>query len=275
LKPVLYFSFLFRNQFRRLSAIAPGRRNLFYSRLIQQGFIIHQTIKHFTMTRKLQLLSALIMLVIAGCQKDVQLSPTANRVPSTLAGAQASTIYLSVTVQDLSTNNIISDGKGAYIHGTDRVEATILSSDGNFYMNTNNNTVKAPIRNMLFLPNNPELALNGERNYSLRTAAGTWLQNMVVGSSQNVGFRAWGVQQGGVVDWRLLFRNGWENSTTSLTDYAKVTRSSNDVWIIEPANYAGVTPAYARLITGSDPPLAIGAGYYQVPFKLTLTRLVK
>jgi hypothetical protein len=43
------------------------------------------------------------------------------------------------------------------------------------------------------------------------------------------------------------------------------------VWTIEPASYPGVTPSNARLIDGNNNP--IGLGYYQTPFKLTLTRI--
>src|SRR6266487_1482255 len=217
------------------------------------------------MKKNLNLTVLLAVLGLAGCQKDIQQSTEQNSSVEPMVTAKApatgnTTVNLSVTVDDASVNNILSDGKGAYINGTDRVDAQILSSDGNFYMNTNNNTVKTPVRTMQFLPGNPELGLAGKRNYSLRTNATTWLQNMTVGSSQNVGFRAWGVQQGGVVDWRLLFRNGLENNSSSLTDYAKVTRTSNDEWTIEPANYA-TTPANARLIDGNDN--SIGLGYYQ------------
>ena len=229
------------------------------------------------MKPNLSFATVLAMLIVAGCQKDIQqskeqnTSATTSTNQSSAAGNQ--TVYLSVTIDDALGNQIRSDGNGPYINGTDRVEATILSSDGNFYMNTNNNTARTAIRTMQFLPGNSGLGLGGKRNYSLRTAATVLLQNMVVGTTQYVGFRAWGVQQAGVVDWRLLFRNGLENTSTSLTDYAKVARTTSDEWTIEPASYPGVTSAYARLIDGNDN--SIGAGYYQVPFKLKLTRLAK
>ena len=228
------------------------------------------------MKKNLNLTALLALLAMAGCQKDIQQSTEQNESVTSMSAARPTasgntTVNLSVTVDDASANNILSDSKGAYINGTDRVDAQILSSDGNFYMNTNNNTVKETIRKMIFLPNNPELQLAGKRNYSLRTNAPIPLQNMALNTPQNVGFRVWGVQQGGVVDWRLLYRNGLEDIPSSPTDYAKVTRVSNDVWTIEPASYPGVTPANAGLIDGSNTP--IGLGYYQLPFKLTLTRI--
>src|SRR5258706_7396932 len=156
------------------------------------------------------------LLALTGCQKDIQQSTEQNTSEASMFAARPTatgnaTVDLSVTVIDASTNRILSDNKGAYINGLDRVDAQILSSDGNFYMNTNNNTVKTPIRTIQFLQGTPELGLAGKRNYSLRTTATIWLQNMAVGSYQYVGFRAWGVQQSGIVDWRLLFRNGLEN----------------------------------------------------------------
>ena len=230
------------------------------------------------MKKSINFTGLLTLLVLAGCQKDIQQSAEQTASVESASVAKPSsggntTVNLSVTVDDASANKILSDGKGAYINGTDRVEAQILSSDGNFYMNTNNNTVKTPVRTIQFLPGNPELNLSGKRNYSLRTNAAIWLQNMAIGSFQNVGFRAWGVQQGGVVDWRLLFRNGLEDNASSLTDYAKVTRVSNDMWTIEPAGYQAVIFANARLIDSNDN--SIGLGYYQVPFKLTLTRTTR
>jgi len=232
------------------------------------------------MKRNLSLPALLAVFAISSCQKDMLTTTERNTSATGLSAAKTSagaggntTINLSVTVDNASGNQILSDGKGAYVNGTDRVDAQILSSDGNFYMNTNNNTVKLSIRTMSFLPGNPELGLAEERNYSLRTNASIRLQDMAVNSSQNVGFRVWGVLQSGVVDWRLLFRNGLEASPSSLTDSAKVTRLPNDVWTIEPAGVPGIIFANARLVNGLD--TSKGLGYYQVPFKLTLTRITR
>jgi hypothetical protein len=222
------------------------------------------------MKKHLNLSTLMLLLFMAGCQKDIQPTIEQNISEETMAkspSAGNTTINLSVEVDDLAGNQILSDGQGEYINGVGRVQAQILSSDGNFYMNTNNNTVKQPIRTMQFLPTNPELNLSGKRNYSLRTTATIRLQDMLPTTSQNVGMRAWGVEQGGVVNWKIKFRNGINASP--LTDYAKVTRISNDRWTIEPANDPGVTPANAELTEGNDN----HRGYYIVPFRLTLTRI--
>jgi hypothetical protein len=228
------------------------------------------------MKKNLSLTAFLTVLTLVSCQKSIQQSPDPSNQISTMSAAKSpsagnTTVNLSVLVDDGASNQILSDGKGAYINGTDQVGAQILSSDGNFYMNTNSNTAQAPVRTMSFLPGPLGTTLEGKRNYSLRTNATIMLQNMAVASSQEVGFRAWGVQQHGVVDWRLLFRNGLEASSTSLTDSALVTRISTTVWTVEPANCIGITYANARLIDGYNN--NIGSGYYQVPFKLTLNKI--
>ncbi|HET9745799.1 MAG TPA: hypothetical protein VFP97_08805 [Chitinophagaceae bacterium] len=234
------------------------------------------------MKKNFSMLTLILVLAITGCQKNIQ--QPAEQKDSELAGAAANkggpangSVYLIVTVDDAAGNMIRSDNGTAYIHGTDRVEAQLLSSDGNFYMNTNNNTVKQPIRSMQFLPGS-DVDLSGNRNYSLRTSAPqdpainngntVWIQNLAVGQSQLMSMRAWGVEQQGVVDWKLLFRNGPENNSSSLTDYVLVTRTSSnpDTWTIEPATPAAV----ARLVNGTDVPF--GSEYYQVPFRLTLRR---
>jgi len=233
------------------------------------------------MKKQLTTLPLILLLNISGCQKDIQQS--AEQKDLEIAGAKNGspangTIYLTVTLDETITGNQIwDDNNGPYTHGTDRVEAQILSSDGNFYMNTNNNTVKQPIRIMQFLTGTVDLS--GNRNYSLRTSAPldpdinggntVWIQNLGEGQSQLMSFRAWGVDQQGVVDWRLLFRNGPENyPSSSSTDYVLVTRNPGDEWTIVPAGFPSVTPANARLVNGNGDPL----GYYVTPFKLILKK---
>jgi len=163
------------------------------------------------MKKHLTTLPLILLMVISGCQKDIQQS--AEQKDLEIAGAKNGspangTIYLTVTLDDAAGDKIRSDNGTAYIHGTNRVEAQILSSDGNFYMNTNNNTVKQPIRTMQFLPGTVDLS--GNRNYSLRTSSPldpsinngntVWIQNLGVDQSQIMCMRAWGVDQQGVVD---------------------------------------------------------------------------
>lgn|SRR5688572_24830264 len=231
------------------------------------------------MKKHLTTLPLILLMVISGCQKDIQQS--AEQKDLEIAGAKNGspangTIYLTVTLDDAAGDKIRSDNGTAYIHGTNRVEAQILSSDGNFYMNTNNNTVKQPIRTMQFLPGTVDLS--GNRNYSLRTSSPldpsinngntVWIQNLGVDQSQIMCMRAWGVDQQGVVDWKLLFRNGPENyPASSLTDYVLVTRTAADTWTIEPAEISSPA-ANSRLVNGND----VGSEHYQVPFKLTLVK---
>jgi len=223
------------------------------------------------MKKNLNLTILGLVLFLAGCQKDIQPSIEQSSSEETMAKAPSAgnnTINLSVEVEDL-TGGIESDGQGLYLNGTDRVQAQILSSDGNFFMNTNNNGAKQAIRTMLFLPGNPELNLNDpiNRNYSLRTNAAIPLQNMDAnGGTQLVGFRVWAFQQQGAISWKLLFRMGIEDYPGSLTSYANVTRNG-DTWTIEAAD----PNANARLADGNSP--ATPFGLYIVPFKLTLTKI--
>lgn len=251
----------------------------FITKCVVKLFII----KTNKMKKHLTTLPLILLLIISGCQKDIR--QTVEQSDSEIAGAAAKngpptngTVYLIVTVDDATGNKILSDNETDYIHGINRVEAQLLSSDGNFYMNTNNNTVKQPIRTMQFLPGTAGIDLSGNRNYSLRTSAPldqsinggntVWIQNLSIDDSQIMCMRAWGVDQQGVVDWKLLFRNGPENNSASSTDYVLVTRTAPDTWTIEPAGFPSVTPANARLLDGNDAPL----GYHVAPFKLTLRK---
>ena len=239
------------------------------------------------MKKNLNIYGLLVLLILGACQKGIRQQSEQNSSvePTSVAKAKApgnGTIYLTVTLYEtIAGNKIWDDDNGPYIHGMDRVEAQILSSDGNFYMNTNNNTVKQPIRTIQFLPDATDVDLSGNRNYSLRTSVPqdqninggntVWIQNLGVGQSQLMSMRAWGVDQQGVVDWKLLFRNGPENTSSSSTDYVRVTRTNSnpDTWTIEPAG-TSLPAANARLVNGNDQ--AYGSEYYVAPFKLTLVR---
>ncbi len=212
--------------------------------------------------------------------KEVQQQTGENTDQSSLneRAAGNNTVYLRVTIEpvnSLGSSEILSDG-GDYVHGLQQVEAQILSSDGNFYMNTNSNTAKATIRRLVFENTDRFLpyVMNGLPNYSLRTTiadGATPIQNMVVGGTpQLVGFRVWGVKLKGVVDWRLVYKNGYESdywNSSSTTDYAKVTRISETQWTIEPAG-----PGNSALYPGNASSTADKIADYVVPFKLTLRR---
>ena len=236
------------------------------------------------MKQKLIIFKLLTVLVLTSCQKDTSQQPEQNSSEEIISAVRGErlprieSVYLAVTVRNEPDDQILSDNGTPYIHGTDRVEAQILSSDGNFYMNTNNNTVKLPIRTMQFLAGSA-VTLGEKRNYSLRTSIPLdpainggntkWVQDLSVGESQIMSMRAWGVQEQGVVDWKLLFRNGDENNSTSSTDYVRVTRVAGNTWTIEPGGVSE-TAARVRLVTGCDAPL--GSEYYHAPFKLTLVK---
>ncbi len=215
------------------------------------------------MKKVLNLATLLLLIFLGSCKKEVQQQTEAN-TPNSLSNARAatSTLYLRVTVESLNgstSSEILSDGKGDYIHGSQQVEAQILSSDGNFFMQTNN-TFRAPLRTLLF-PFNRE-RLEGKTNYRLRTTCTTWLQNMELNSTQILPFRVWGNTGKGTLDWNMRFDNGQDAQTV----YATVTRRDANTWTIEPANGSAI----AKLTDGNG--IAIGDGHPTVPFKLTLTR---
>lgn len=216
--------------------------------------------------KALNLTTLLFLILLGSCKKEVQ-QQTEEQTLQSVSNARAgnSTVYLRVTVEPINgttSSQILSDGSD-YIHGSQQVEAQILSSDGNFYMQTNT-TFKTPVRTLLF-PFNPS-RLEGKTNYRLRTTCTTWLQNMDLnGGTQTIPFRVWGNVGKGTLDWNMRFDNGQD----AVTDYAIVTRLDANTWTIEPANVSAI-PANARLTDGSG--ANIDDGYDVVPFKLTLKR---
>jgi len=230
--------------------------------------------KNLKMKKNLNLTMLLAIMALAACQKEMP-QQTEDDVLTSVASAKAGgstgsgTVYLTVTVEDNTTDgtptNIRSDAYNndgspkAYIHGVEKVEAQILSSDGNFYMQTNNNTTTAPIRNLRF----PfYTALENKHQYRLRTRnTGTWLQNLPDGE-HIMGFRVWANRPKGVLDWNMVFDTGQDAGTTLV----KVTRSGN-TWTIE-----SIAPSTAKLTDGSGQPLPSESnGYHAVPFKMMLT----
>ena len=242
------------------------------------------------MRKSLNITGLLLLLAIAGCRKEVQeLQKDYEPVAAAKAsGTSTPAVYLRVKVDPIvavegdTTAKIRSDYRGThngdYLHGLDRVEAQVMSSDGHFYMNTNNNTVKEPLRTMRFLLDNSPVAMTGQKNYSLRTTplsdepAFVWLQNMYLGQVQYVGLRAWGLQDRGIVEWRLQYRTGPQDEFYNQTVKAKVTKTATG-WVIEPHLQEGQTAANAVLRDGATKPNPIGNPIYQVPFRFELTKL--
>lgn len=248
--------------------------------------------KHF-----IQLVALASALIFAGCKKSAQQEQVALSDPQTASvdksssGSSGGNINLMVDVDPTSGNKVLSDNGGSYSNGSQLVQAQILSSDGNFYMNTNSNTAKPSIRSLLFLADDPQYStsatpnLTGEANYSLRTDVpynpainpnGTkGLQNMnPSGDQQYMQFRVLGIGSKGIIDWRLVWKNGYESdywNPSSPSDYVLVTRLGN-VWTIQPADFDHSGNKYAALRPGNDNSSATPT-YYHMPFKLTLTKI--
>jgi hypothetical protein len=227
------------------------------------------------MKKNLNLSVLLAILMLAGCKKEVpqqSLSDDLTSVPMAKGGGSGGdgTVYLTVTVHNEGTE-IQNDEKnpGVYTHGSERVDARILA-DGHFFFQSNTADTKLPLRWLQFAnPGNYPYAMNGKRNYTMRTNSTTPLQSMQSGDWQEVGFTVRGIDSRGAVDWVLLYRNGVESAST-VTDKARVTKNADGSWTIEPANLT-LPPANAGLYNADGNGNATGTGsYHAVPFKLTL-----
>jgi VCBS repeat-containing protein len=228
------------------------------------------------MKKNLKLSVLLAILTLAGCKKEVpqqSQSDDLTSVPMAKGGGSGGgdgTVYLAVTVHKEGTE-IQNDGHPAavYTHGEYRVDARILA-EGHFFFQTNTADTKTPLRWLQFAnPGNYTYAMNGKRNYTFRTNSTTPLQSMKAGDWQEVGFTVRGIDSRGEVDWVLLYRNGVE-STSTVTDKARVTKNTDGSWTIEPANLT-LPPANAGLYNADGYGNATGTGsYHAVPFMLTL-----
>ena len=237
---------------------------------------------------KSKLTSCFLILVIlfASCKKDVQEqgmdTPAGQDMSERAAGpaAKGSTVYLQIIVEN--GYELQHDANGdTYVHGIDKVDARILSSDGNLYFQTNTTDQKEPVRSLVFASpgNYSDFNMNNKRNYTIRTnvpASGTWLQNMAPGSSQELGLAIRGIDAGGSIDWLLQYRNGITANDLN-TDLVRVSRSSDgNTWILEPAG-SSTAPATAGLYDSDSNGNAIlpaeGTNpYHAVPFRIVLSR---
>jgi hypothetical protein len=220
------------------------------------------------MTKNLHFTFMILAFALSACQKENLKSPAeASEIvlakPGSPTTTTAKTLYLDVEV--INSGSLKSDGKGVYSHGKERVQAVIWDN-GDFYLQTNTNTNQAPIRLLGFEGTGFDNRLNNVRNHSLRTEYTTsekvLFQNMIQGDdhSQIVGFRIFGEQKSGSVDWRLRYRYG-PDATNENTTFAKITRISATEWFLESdENHTG------RLVDGSGGDF----GYPVIPFALKL-----
>ena len=228
------------------------------------------------------------------CKKQTSESatPVANEeIASAKAGGNPNalpTISLRVTINDAEGNKITSDAKGDYINGVDYVQA-ILDQAGTFAFNTfapatkiKNAVVK---RWVVYNFNNPvdpgntyRPSPDNSKNYHFSTGGSPWGTNPYI-PLQNLGvngnpapeciYMGNGISNS-TTSWRVSFHKALEDTQTSPTAFAVVTRVNSNVWTITPIGSCSVNSNVASLRNNADNTLY---GYYYLPFSFTLTKL--
>lgn len=235
------------------------------------------------MKKHLNLTALLLVLIFAGCQKDVQRGEATEgaatqQKASTDGSTTTRSINLQVEVLQDVDNKILSDKDAPYIHGVDRVQAVIWGDSGDFFMTTNTNANRDALRWIRFDFDETSLLydrLNNVRSYRMRTQGldgdpASQLHKMADNSSKYVGFFIWGEKPAGVFDWKLRFQYHLDPAplpTEPATSFVLVTKlsSSPNVWELE-----STSTATGYLKAGANTNTSI-TGYYQVPFRIKLT----
>lgn len=236
----------------------------------------------------------MVILATTSCNKktaDIRLTPATEEFATASKGSNPNSlpvISLRVTVNDADGNNITSDGKGDYINSIDYVLA-ILDQSGTFAFNTfapsskiKNATVK---RWVTYNFNNPVDPGNTYRplpdnsqNYHFSTGGSSYGTNPFI-PLQNLGINGNPATEciymgngiaNGTTTWRVSFHKGLEDTQTSPTAFAVVTRVNSTVWTISPMGICSANSNVASLRNNADNTLY---GYYYLPFSFTLTRL--
>ena len=198
------------------------------------------------------------------------------------------TISLRVTINDAEGNKITSDGKGDYINGVDYVQA-ILDQSGTFAFNTFSPPQKiknAPVTRWVVYnftdPVDPENTYvpspDNSHNYHFSTGGSIYgtnpfvpLQNLGVNGNPSTEciYMGNGISNS-TTTWRVSFHKALEDTQTSPTAFAVVTRISSTVWTITPLGTCSLNSNVASLRNNADNTLY---GYYYLPFSFTLTKL--
>lgn len=235
---------------------------------------------------KLMTCLLILALTITSCKKQaVEINYPAN--PDALAASSKgkpsslSTVSLKVTVTDAG-NKITSDLLGDYINGAQNVRA-VIDNTGNFVFNTNNSP-KSPVRKLNFdfsqllqAGTGTPPPTNTSKNYLVQTVNTSSqnfipLQNLGVNgnpTSECIALRTEGLT-GITIDWRGIFHAGFDDTSTSPTSYASVTRTDANHWTITAlGNCAPATTQNEAAFRSGDAQILYG--YYSLPFSFTLT----
>ena len=220
------------------------------------------------------------------CQK--QTSDSGSSVQEEIATAKVGSkpgtfpeVLVKLTMNDAG-NNVTSDGGGDYVNGSQAVSAKI-DQYGNFIFSCGTsgrgpNAVQVRWLNYNFsnpLPGYSERSSeHGAYIATIKSAVATTpfipLQNLEVGSTECITM-AMGLYTlaNGVVNFH---RQPTEDNSTTPTAYVYVTRNSETQWTMTPvpplSGGCSTISNVASLRTDTEL-----AGYYNMPFSLTLTKL--
>lgn len=222
-------------------------------------------------------------------------APTApHPLGATLAMARQPaipTVSLTVTVSNVdgigNPYAIQNDGNGAYVDGTQDVQA-VLDNNGTFAFNTETGMHRNATRYVSYNFNNPVDPSNtyrpspsNLRNYHFSTGASAYSPNIPI---QNLGvsgnptteciymgnsFATGTSLTDPTTSWRVSFHKGLEDVSNGPTAFAVVTRTSVSpaIWTITPAGPCSPVSNVAALRSGDG---SVLFGYYNLPFLFTL-----
>ena len=203
-------------------------------------------------------------------------------------GGGTSEVLLSITVADTdpsgSPYGITSDGRGAYVHGVDNVQA-VIGTGGELAFNTyNSNKPVCASRWIHYDFSQPVDPSNTYRpspsdcnNYHFSngpSAFRPWipLQNLGVNGNpaSQCGYFGNGISNS-TENWRVSYHKGYEDTADSPTAYAVFTRVgvNPDIWTVTSVGSCSPNSDVASLRGADGTPLY---GYYRIPFRFTLRR---
>ena len=190
----------------------------------------------------------------------------------TAAGRAAFEIPVAVTFRDDATDNIQSDGLGAYSHGTDQVRAVIVSN-GNLFMKTNDSAGKPALRRLSFdftepvsTEYHPPFDTGTQQGYvSISCPSTGALLGMEIGTTQDCGMYVhFAGLPGTSTQWGINF--GAYSDTTRATAY-RIDQKTWEIEVRAPAvGKLSSAPTKGRLVWTDQ-------GNFHMPVKLLVTVL--
>jgi len=225
-------------------------------------------------------------LVLATACEEAATAP--QPIAATLAMARVPaipTVSLTVTVSNVdglgTSYGIQDDGKGAYVDGSQDVQA-VLDNSGTFAFNTETGMHRNAIRYVSYDFNHPVDPANtyrptpsNLRNYHFSTGASQYspmvpIQNLGVNGNPSSECIYMGNSfANATASWRVSFHKGLEDVSNGPTAFAVVTRTSVSpaVWTIAPSGPCSPVSNVAALRSGDG---SVLFGYYNLPFYFTL-----